>query len=160
MGPTHVCSKPEFLPAQSDLDGGNPSFKHRAKLMCLLLLKGLCFSHCVEAQAACTCCLASALPPPLPSPALRSLCSPPGQCSVPGICWPALAAWCEVFSFLPLLILLIPSISKQNHNIPRLLAHSSVGPLFCGLGCLLVDNEREDDPSCISHPSRKACQAS
>lgn len=98
--------------------------------------------------------------PFLLSPALRSLCSPPGQCSLPGICWPNLAGWCEVFSFLPLLILFIPSISKQNHNISRLPAHSFIATVFCGLGCLLVDNEGEDDPSCIPHPSRKACQAS
>ena len=78
MAPTHGCSKPECLPAQSDLDRGSLSFKHRAKLMCSLLLKDSASPHCVEAQAACTCCSASALPPPLPSPAPRSL---PSSCN-------------------------------------------------------------------------------
>lgn len=125
--------------------------------MCSLHLKGLCVFPTVWNPSACTCCLAST--PPLPSPVWRSPCSPPGRCSLLGICWPTLAGWCEVFSFLPLLILFIPSTSKQNRNISRLPAHSFTATVFCGLGCLLVDSEGEDDPSCISHPSRKVCQA-
>ena len=57
------------------------------------------------------------------------------------------------------LTLVIPLISKQNHNISQLPVHPFIPPVSVVWGCLPVDSEREDEHSCILDPWRMPAKA-
>ena len=57
------------------------------------------------------------------------------------------------------LTLVVPLISKQNHNVSQLPLHPFIPLVFVVWGFLPVDSEWDDEHSCISDSLRNVCQS-